>query len=872
MEKLDYKTRIEDMKSLIKSQKFAEALEMADSINWRKVININELLVGSKAYEACGKLEEARDLLLLAHERSPIGRVVLNRLCKVSIKLGDLEAAQQYYNEFVQIAPHDSQKYILKYNLAVAKKCDNTVLIKILEQLKEQDFIEEWAYELAYLYHQTNMSEKCIELCNEIILWFGDGPVVERALELKMLYQPLDKAQGDKYRHLQQEKEGITEIEANEPLQSGEIVPHTITIPSIELPPDRFNTVNLQAEIKKNIEEIMKATEAGEVSENMEAIKSLVEEIPYLQVIEDEPQTEIEDEESVNDMFKAFLAEEYDGQLSLLLPDDSSVSEEQVRGQMTIDDVIAEWERTKRAAEQAMEEARLKELQIAKARALREAQSVLTRLEEAMPLLDAGVTSVELLREEYLSNPETKGTGEATFSIPRVDSTGEKVGSMEIPVLERGAEALKTLQNAASLLEASDMLADVNEMLQQEIDRLTEPAGLPEEIQEEKPELSTSQDMLAESLEEKIFAEAFLEEPQPVEEPQTDMAYVQQELPEVYEQPVEVQQIQIKDEMELPSIAAPEELFEKEEVFNQNAIEAALEIELKAALAEENRAEEPIPVIQEAVLEPEEIAQLVDENVLARGLEKEDSGIDLDNEDLKVFSYFLPLAGMKSSIRQVVSGASAHLDDASNTGGNILIVGERGCGKTQMATSIIKVLQKKTGRPKGGIGKISGDKLNEKDIQTLYEKIQGGCLIIEEAGQISRDAAVTLSLLMEQDKKGTIIIMEDSRKGIERALLKDPSFAKRFTEKIVIPVFSIDELVEFGRTYGEEEGYIIDDMGVLALYNRINLVGRFDYATTIKDVTEIMDEAFKRSAKGGIFARQKKDKEGRIILREKDFD
>ncbi len=212
MEKLDYKSKLDEIKKLVATKKFADAMALADTINWRKVHNINDILVGSESYDAAGHLEEARDLLLLAHERSPIGRMILYKLCMISIKLKDLNEAQEYYNEFVQIAPHDSLKYILKYNINVAKSADNATLIKILEQLKDNDFIEEWAYELAYLYHKTNQAEKCIELCDEIILWFGDGPVVERALELKMLYQPLDKNQETKYRHMQQKRDGITEI------------------------------------------------------------------------------------------------------------------------------------------------------------------------------------------------------------------------------------------------------------------------------------------------------------------------------------------------------------------------------------------------------------------------------------------------------------------------------------------------------------------------------------------------------------------------------------------------------------------------------------------------------------------------------------
>ena len=404
MEKLEYRNKIEEMQDLVSNNKFADAMSVAETVNWRKIHNINDLIAGSECYEAAGKNEEARDLLLLAHDRSPIGRMILYKLCMISIKLKEIDEAQEYYNDFVQIAPHDSLKFILKYNINIAKGADTATLITILEQLKENDFIEEWAYELAYLYHKTNQADKCISLCDEIILWFGDGPVVERALELKMLYQPLDKSQEDKYRSFQQKKDGITEIKPKPMADSSEVLP---AIANIKLPsgPERFDTINLQSEIKKSIDEIMKATDTVEVNENIDAIKNLVEEIPYLQV-PTEPEVHEEPEEtfSVNDTFQQYLEEGFDGQISLKLDDESTETEEQIEGQMTIDDVLAEWEKTKRAAEAAMEDAKSKELETARARALREANNVLNRLEGAMSKLNAGATSADLLKEEYLSN------------------------------------------------------------------------------------------------------------------------------------------------------------------------------------------------------------------------------------------------------------------------------------------------------------------------------------------------------------------------------------------------------------------------------------------------------------------------------------
>ncbi len=930
---MEYKNRIDEMRDLISQNKFADAMSVAEDINWRKVHNINDLIAGSECYEAAGKVEDARELLFLAHERSPIGRMIIYKLCMISIKLKDIEVAQEYYNEFVQIAPHDSLKYILKYNINVAKGADNATLIKILEQLKENDFIEEWAYELAYLYHKTNQADKCIALCDEIILWFGDGPVVERALELKMLYQPLDKTQEDKYRSFQQKRDGIAEIYPENSATESDVIPQ---MPIIELPkgPERFDTINLQAEIKKNIDEIMKATDAGEVSENIGAIKNLVEEIPYLQVQEEEP-IEEEEEFSVNDSFNEYLKEGMDGQISLLLPDEADSKEEQIEGQMTIEDVLAEWEKTKRAAEAAMEEAKSKELENARAKALREANSVLNRLEGVMSKLDAGMTSAELLKEEYLSVPvieseeiesevieshddsedsiqvdeeavpeEIKDTVEdvveeipeqESFSIPKINLDGLQEGTLDIPIVHNEAAEVATTLGMSALVdtvaraagelkeenwnpptledeseeteevdykEASQMIADVNNFLQQEIDRLTsnsssEKVIKPQVMVEEKPQ--EEEVPVLEAIENEIIEET---------ENDVEQEEVFEGLKDEYTEEQTEPEITISD-IELPVIQIPQDILESTgvEPIQSNIPEVAAPepIPLPEQVIMPTTIEEDIPEVETVSLEEEIVKEEPAVSIAVNSL-------DLDDEDLEIFSYFLPINGMKKNIIKVLSGAASHLNSPNDKGGSIIIVGEPGSGKTQMATSIIKVLEKKTGYPKGGIGKISGEKLNEKDIQKLYSKIQGGCLIIETAGGISKETAVTLSLLMEQDDSGTIIIIEDNKKGIEKALTRDGSFSKRFTEKIVIPVFSIDELVSFAKTYASEAECTIDDMGILALYNRINLIGRYDHATTIKEVAEIMDEAIEKSTRGGFFNKPKYDKNGFIILKEKDFD
>lgn len=843
MDRYEYKTKVDEIKELMRQGKQQEAVDIVDSMNWNRIHNVNALLSASSIYQEVGRMEDSKELLLLAHDRSPIGRMIIYHLALVSIQLNELGEAEEYYNEFVEIAPHDSLKYIIKYRLNKAKGADNSTLIGILEELKDREFLEEWSYELAYLYHKTAQVDKCIDLCDEIILWFGDGPFVERALELKMLYQPLDKMQEDKYRQFQQRKDGITEIRANEYVGSGEIIPRTITIPEIELPAERFNTVNLQAEIKKNIEEIMKATEAGEVSENMENIKMLVEEIPYLQVSEDEPFEAVKpakQDGSLLNTFQEYLAEEYDGQMSLFVPE-KAAAEVQVRGQMTIEDIMAEWEKTRRAAEAALEDAKQQEFENTKAQALKEATQIMDRLEDAIPRLDAGATPTDLLKQEYLAQ-EPQESQERCAGQPEDKTEQEESAKEEVSTKEETSAP----QTADSRREQGFCIPKIAPEGKLEGVGLEIPIIPPEEIQA-------------------LMGEKNVEVPA-VTKPDAPKDTKDWRPPMFKDKPPASESSQEADGMvneEAKRIADGLDHMVQKEI---DKLYQGLE-------------EEKLPEIQNVVLEPEEVASLVDEKVLEKAIENEMPPITLNREEKEIFSYFMPMKGMENSICQALTGARARLMNAQNSSaGNIIIQGGRGSGKSMLAKGLIKVLQKEIGRPNDNIGKIDGDKLNEKDLPMLFQKIAGGCLIVEKAGKISRETAVSLSLLMENDTTGILMILEDSRLDIERLMARNLEFAKKFTEKITVPVFTIDELVAFGKTYALEEGYVVDEMGVLAMYNRINLIQRLDHPTSLVEVKEIMDQAIDRAERPGIkgvFGRigaKRYNEDGNLILREKDFE
>ena len=921
MDKYEYKLKLDQMKSLAAEGDYTTAAEIADSINWRKIKNVTALVKAGEVYEQTGRYEESKEMFLQAYDRSPIGRMIVYRLAEVAIKMKDFDEAKDYYDEFVEIAPHDSLKYILRYDMSKAKGEDNKAQIAILEELKEQEYTEEWAYELAYLYHKEGMSEKCIAACDELILWFGDGPYVERALELKMLYQPLTKQQEEKYRMFRQKHAGITEVRPEDQLESGEIVNQPVQIPQVKVNGARFNTVNLQEELAKSMQQIMDATEKDDVDNTMDNIKKIAEEIPYLQIPHKEEGEEeerfghIETDEEIDDSlktnFQEMLAEENDGQMSLYVPE-KTAAERQITGQLDIDDILAEWGKTMRAAEVSLEDANQRKLASAKARALQEAGDIMERLVDVIPKLDSGLTPKELLEQEYLKDSvhtmkDTVGVADAAskasaWVAPQiqdmpVEAAGKLVENMN-NILQReidrvsaenshidaqlAAAGALTEEEFRALTQGLDMQEqpEVTENQEQEYSEAAESQEqeYPEVAENQEQEYSETTGNLEQNYPEYQETEFSGEEPEfdDWEEPAQEEVLPEVELPEdlvvsVEDAAGDNTEVMPESEEELPQVEfeqdAEEELPQVE--FEQDAEEEEelpqVEIE-EQGFEEQDTEEDALPVIEEPELTGEE--------------EKEPRTIaKLSEEEEEIFSYFVPITGMKEQICQAMTGIIRHLESNENSGcGNLIIQGGRGCGKTVLATDVVKAIQKETGKPNGKIGKIEGAVLNQKDIVQLLKKISGGCLIIEKAGEISRETAVKLSLLMEAETSGLLIILEDTSRGIQKALGKDQGFASKFTEKLNIPIFTSDELVSFARTYANELGYNIDEMAVLALYNRISNIQKLDQATTLTEVKEIVDEAIARAEKGGIkkafsiLTARRYDENDNVILHEKDFD
>lgn len=842
MDKYEYNLKLDQIKALSAEEGYMSAAEIADSINWNKIKNVNTLVKIGEIYEKAERYQDARDILLMAYDRSPIGRMIIYRLAEVAIKMGDYDAATEYYDEFVEIAPHDDMKYVLRYAIKKGQGASFDELITILEEYKDEEYTEEWAYELAYLYHKAGKADKCIDACDELILWFGDGPYVERALELKMLYQPLTKAQEEKYRRFKAEKEKpakindeaeVTEIGAMEMVKGGEIVHDDVTIPQITVNQEKFNTVNLQQEIAKGMQQIMEAKGKNEVADTMDTIKKIVEDIPYLKLEKEQEEyvqqpeetehiaTDEEIDGSLKLNFKELLGEDADGQMSMVMSEKTQL-EHQITGQMSIQDVLEEWEKTRHAAEIALKEAEQQKLESAKARALQEAGDIMERLNDVIPKLDAGVTPKELLEEEYLKVP--------------------------VDIIE---------QKAAVKEPEEEQKPDMQELYAEEIvDEAQEPQETPEEAADEvKETVGEPEDI--------IMAEES-EKDEILTQPTTMMPEITDDMLNVDDDTSDDETSQEKENVSEKRDFDHVTSFIEQEIAKMTAKNPGLEKKLDMAKTRK------MPDISL----PEDLDSEEDDSKL-----KETKHIkELTSEQKAIFSYFIPVKGMEDQICKAYNAVLDHFNRKENAStGNLIIQGEQGCGKTMLATSFIKVLQKDGEQLTGKMGKIDAAALNKKDVQQVVRKITGGCLIIERAGDIDRSIAAQLSFLMEHDITGTLYILEDTSKGIKKALSMDEGFASKFTEKISVPIFTNDELVLFAKSYSAELGYKIDEMAILALHNRISNIERIDQATTLTEVKDIIDEAIDREAHSGlkkaisILTARRYTDDDRIVLKEDHF-
>ena len=936
MDKYEYKLKLEQIQNLFAAGDYLTAAEMADTINWKKVRSSTTLCMVGEIYEKTGKYDACREVLLQAYDHSPIGRNIVCQLAEVAIKAKHVDEAEEYYNEFLEIAPKDNMRYVLAYEISCLKDQPLTDRIAILEELKEHEYTEKWAYELAVLYGQAELRDKCVETCDELILWFGDGEYVEKALDLKRLYQPLTPAQEDKYKQFR-EKKGMVEISLPQSTERKNVIKEMVKTAECTseeasettVTASKFNTSKLQEELAKSMRQIMNATEKETVADTMENIKKIVSDIPYLNGEHEEEAEHAFDQEKINAQvdrslkkdFHALMKEQEESEKEEQETQKQDIAKEEVRenaddaqseikeikhtgektdaeevasAQASIEEVLEEWKKTKRAAEAAMAAADQKKLEMSKENALLEAGQIMDRLKTLIPILSATpgedlpvpedtvaaklasddtmkAADEEAAENESAAAPEETENVEASDDISSEDETtaakAESTDSDDDAVMKSASAENSTDQAETSVVEEAD--SDLEKEMAQENSEADDTADdtvstdtsdpVVEEdiaaadisgVTREMPDLSAYQN--------RVSAET------PDESGHTEAGDAETTDTEAASETVSVSMEDQADEDELHVVeSAPDEELEKmlvqaTQMFVENA---NVEVPVGKAAA----------VSQDTGVLPE--IKLPDD------LKEEQKAYELTEEQKELFSYFLPVPGMEDQIRQILLGVKSRLGNSvTSLTGNILIQGEEGSGKTVFATSLIKAIEKEVGNEDAKIGKISASSLNGKDFAALIPQIDGGYLIIDKAGELNRETALRMSQLMEQNTRGMVILLEDTRAGIRKAMQLDFGFAKKFTEKVDIPIFTIDELVEFGKSYAKEMECTIDQMGVLALYNRINNIQKLERATTLAEVKDIVDEAIENAEGGGIkkafgsIFSKKYNENDYLILHEKDFE
>lgn len=939
MDKYEYKLKLEQIQNLFAAGDYLTAAEMADTINWKKVRSSTTLCMVGEIYEKTGKYDACREVLLQAYDHSPIGRNIVCQLAEVAIKAKHVDEAEEYYNEFLEIAPKDNMRYVLAYEISCLKDQPLTDRIAILEELKEHEYTEKWAYELAVLYGQAELRDKCVETCDELILWFGDGEYVEKALDLKRLYQPLTPAQEDKYKQFR-EKKGMVEISLPQSTERKNVIKEMVKTAECTseeasettVTASKFNTSKLQEELAKSMRQIMNATEKETVADTMENIKKIVSDIPYLNGEHEEEAEHAFDQEKINAQvdrslkkdFHALMKEQEESEKEEQETPGQDIAKEEVRenaddaqseikeikhagekadaeevasAQASIEEVLEEWKKTKRAAEAAMAAADQKKLEMSKENALLEAGQIMERLKTLIPILSATPGEDLPVPEDTVAAKLASGN-----AMKEADEEAAENESAAAPEETENVEASDDIssedETAAAKAESTDSDVDAvmkstsaeNNADQAETSVVEEAdSDFAREMAQENSEVddtaddTVSTDTSDSVVEEDIAAAA-----------SADISGVTREMPDLSayqnrvsaETPDESGHTEAGDAETTDAEAASEtvsvSMEDQADEDELHVVESAPDEELEKMLAQATQmfvenANVEVPVGKAAAVSQD--TGVLPEIKLPDDLKEEQKAYELTEEQKELFSYFLPVPGMEDQISQILLGVKSRLGNSvTSLTGNILIQGEEGSGKTVFATSLIKAIEKEVGNEDAKIGKISASSLNGKDFAALIPQIDGGYLIIDKAGELNRETALRMSQLMEQNTRGMVILLEDTRAGIRKAMQLDFGFAKKFTEKVDIPIFTIDELVEFGKSYAKEMECTIDQMGVLALYNRINNIQKLERATTLAEVKDIVDEAIENAEGGGIkkafgsIFSKKYNENDYLILHEKDFE
>ena len=952
MDKYEYKVRADEIKSLISEGEYEEAVKIADSIDWRRVKSVMMLCTISDLYKINRRYEDSRDILLLAYEKQK-GRLIVYSLCELSIKLGEYVQAIEYYKEFVQIAPKDSGRYILQYKLYEAQDVSLEERIEVLEELKRHDYREKWAYELAYLYHRVGLESKCIEECDEMILWFGEGRYVLKAYELKMLHTSLTPEQQQKYEELKshngmrasdlavdqetvrEEAKYETEDESDDEYsrQMNQLTDDTKQIPKTEpvsSPSDdldiqvktvdvsQYNTINLQKELAESMRELLEnKTEempAGEVNDLMmtqmyapvehtesadepaqadEAADKEAIRIPDMQPVEpqieqpvtaEEPATEAEaaepQEASAPETVQAELTEEPveekqekpqlvlrqdTDEMKLITDEDLKQADEEVffgnTSEVNVQDVVSEL--TEKNADRTA------------FRPVEEEQEEVTPQVTPVSLDAMSNTGVirtfnkksgydEILSQEY--------DGQISLVVPESEKVEKQItGQLSIEDVMAEWERMKKENEERRLKEIRERVRKQTDNLFADFDESTK-SGLLEELENAMVTAAMKEEKLrADKEKPKVVKVSDIEKQR--EEKAAHPQKKEEVKPEPVKEPEEIIEESVEEVIEEQPVTEP--VMEEEQVQDTDELVEDAEIIDEEEEAAEKSVEEAVEETTEEVTKEVADAETTEENTEAETKEEISSaekGRELTEHEKEEFAPFIHHRRTRRQIAEVIDNISL----ASYTG-NVVVTGEEGTEATAFAKLLIKDVQSNDSNFSGKVAKISGSVLNKKDIAETLNKLANGALIVENAASLKKPSVDVLLREMNQEEKGLILVLEDTKSRMDAFLTRNKNLQEVFNLRVDLEALDDQTLVKYARKYALEQEYSIDDLGILALHTRIADLQTGDHEVTLSEIEELVDEAIyyadKKTPKHffDVLFGNRYDDEDMIILREKDF-
>ena len=1037
MDKYEYRVKTEQMLDHLEKKEYQKAMDIAESIDWRRVKNASMLNTVSEIYEYNGEFKKGRDILFLAFDRAPGSRKIVYRLGTLALKIKDIREATDCYEEFVKLAPKDPNQYILKYKILRTQGAALSDQIAALEEFKKAEYIEKWAYELAKLYDEAGMTAECLEECDDLILWFSEGKYVYLAMELKMKYKPLTPLQQEKYDSrpgaVKKQPEPVKQTEStleevddeNEYDEGSEEEVQESTVQRIddaqvqEIPPE---PVPMQEEFEIPEEAAQADVVPEEVvpEEVVPEATAAVEETPMYR--EEEPEASVETPEEHTSAIKQVVTgatlEEALAQ-GVAVASGINIEEEAMKeredeilanGQMMIDDILQKWEAKQKDHEESIakqkakdeerlqkerEQARIRqeeerkevERKAAEAEARRKAEEEARRKAEEEAARKAAEEEArrkaeeeaarKAAEEEARRKAEEEAARKAAEEEARRKAEEEARRAAEEEARRKAEEeaARKAEEEAADEKESErntqripddivrlmEEMESENEDSEDEIyeEELEDGPGMDEdfiegiedelagldmngssfeegdfdEVDFEEEDLEGEDfdegDFEEEDLEGEDFDEGDFEEEDFDEEDFDEADFEEEDLDE--EELEEADFDEDDDEDDFEDIDDEETDFDEgdfeedmdEEDFDEEEIDDDEELDFGEDLEgedfdeadfeeedldegdfdegdfeEEDFDEEEIE--DEDDTEELEIEEPSEEEIQAR-IKKSKGGVPFDTgfvvtgrydlsatseiglkaglteEQKKLFSYFVPVRGMSEQIVEVLDNDRRAQREGTSKTGNLLVIGRKGSGKTVLAVDIVKAIQKQRNLKQGKVAIVTGESLNKKELTNIIQKLRGGAIIIEHAGKLNSRTVKELNYLMEKKTGELLFVLEDQRKPLERLMTANPEFKKKFSSKLELPVFINDELVTFGQTYAKENGYKLDEMGILALYSRIDVMQREDHAVSVAEVKEIMDEAIAHSQKENVKHLARRvfgkgtDDSDRIILKEEDF-